>query len=337
MSKAPSPPSSPDLDLPDIEELHTAALQRGDKTYIDPEAGFTVFTELLHLQRGTCCGAQCRHCPFGWQNVDESRKKNGRLSSVKVPLQKIASGDKAKANSMVEHILASASSSSNSKETKEKKNVPYTRLGDRGTSQLLTGERRRKDDANFEALGNVDELCAVVGVCHAAIMNHKSSVEFGNLEEQLLDVMSRLFDVGSHVAKPSQSEDGTFNADGIGGGFSAQHIEQLEAWIDNMTEEMPELTSFILPTGDPAAAQLHVGRTVCRRAERSLVELVEEGTCDPFAMQYLNRLSDYLFTAARWVNHCSNQPEIQYQRASISATQRQRKVLSRERTSSSDP
>jgi len=216
------------------------------------------------------------------------------------------------------------------------KNVPYTRSGDQGTSQLGTGERRSKTDDAFEAMGTVDELCSFVGVAHSQLLNSRRAKPtsrnskstnrktnfYGELPLRLLDVMSRLFDVGSHVAKPTPpSESGTkegaqatvFISNGIGDGFDADHVDDLEEWINEMTEDLPELTSFILPTGAPASASLHVARTVCRRAERRLVPLVvDHKTCDPNAMRYLNRLSDFFFVAARWVNYKEGQEEIEY-------------------------
>jgi cob(I)alamin adenosyltransferase len=205
------------------------------------------------------------------------------------------------------------------------KNVPYTRKGDQGTSQLLTGERRSKADGAFEAMGTVDELCTVVGVAHAEITSVDANI-YGELPEWLLDVMSRLFDLGSHVAKPNK--DGSFDADGVGGGFHQSHVDQLEDWIDFMTDELPELDCFILPTGGKASAQLHVARTVCRRAERRVVELVNYQVCDPNGMRYLNRLSDFFFTAARWVNHREGKGEIQYRRDYRGAKQRSRQTVS---------
>ena len=161
------------------------------------------------------------------------------------------------------------------------KNVPYTRSGDHGTSQLGTGERRSKTDDAFEAMGTVDELCSFVGVAHSQMLstlnfkqqqqqqqqsqNHQPAssasraitvVDYGDLPDRLLDIMSRLFDVGSHVAKPSQNITGDDNSDhnaifipnGIGDGFDSAHVDDLEEWINEMTEDLPELTSFILPT-----------------------------------------------------------------------------------------
>ena len=203
------------------------------------------------------------------------------------------------------------------------KNVPYTRKGDTGTSQLFTGERRNKDDVLFEALGTVDELCSIVGVVYAELntpkTNNSMATTYGNLPEQLLDVMSRLFDVGSHIAKPTpqngQSEESSTGDKSKSSGFHSHHTSLLEEWIDTMTDELPELTSFILPTGSPASAQLHVARTVCRRAERRMVPLVQdERTVDPDALAYVNRLSDFFFTAARFVNYCEDRDEVQYRR-----------------------
>ena len=227
------------------------------------------------------------------------------------------------------------------------KNVPYTRSGDEGTSMLLTGERRSKDDASFEAMGTVDELCSVVGVAHAELLHvvatktpsSENSIDYGELDDWLLEIMSRLFDVGSHVAKPKRKRvreentsncdfqddseiENSFTPDGIGGGFDEVHIDILEEWIDILTERLPELTSFVLPTGGKASAQLHFARCVCRRAERRVLPLVREGVCDPNTARYLNRLSDFLFTAARWCNFCEGKEEVQYRRYFRGATQR---------------
>ena len=308
----------------DMEDLHQQALQQGLYTYKDPATGFTVFTELAHQKRGVCCGSQCRHCPYDWQNVKTRRPET--ILVVVQPKQK----QKPTGGRLGGKLTT--------------KNVPYTRGGDKGTSQLLTGERRSKMDDAFEAMGTVDELCSTTGVVHAQLQS--SNIPYGDLPEWLLEVMSRLFDIGSHVAKPPKKYDAidntnnnnhhdddddddddidapTFIADGIGGGFDASHIQQLEDWIDIMTEELPELSSFVLPTGGMAAAQLHICRTVCRRAERRVVGLGSH-VCDPHAMTYLNRLSDFFFTAARYTNQQEGHEEILYRRAQRGDTQRQR-------------
>ncbi|OEU20162.1 cobalamin adenosyltransferase-like protein [Fragilariopsis cylindrus CCMP1102] len=195
-------------------------------------------------------------------------------------------------------------------------------------------------------MGTVDELCSFVGVAHAQLLQsikiqkqkqqkqqqkqqkqqqkgaaaavvHKRTpttiIDYGDLSDQLLDIMSRLFDVGSHVAKPPPDTNYEFQPNGIGDGFDPEHVDDLEEWINEMTEELPELTSFILPTGSIIAAQLHVARTVCRRAERKLVPLVvDHKICDPNSLQYLNRLSDFFFVASRWINYIEQQDEIEY-------------------------
>ncbi|ACI64924.1 predicted protein, partial [Thalassiosira pseudonana CCMP1335] len=188
----------------------------------------------------------------------------------------------------------------------------YTRKGDAGTSQLFTGERRDKHDDVFEAMGTVDELCSVVGVVYSQLMTSNEA-----LPEQLLDVMSRLFDVGSHIARPAPKQAQQSNTEMVQTKrpFHPHNTDLLEEWIDTMTDQLPELTSFVLPTGSPASAQLHVARTVCRRAERRMVPLVQrDESCDPAALSYVNRLSDYLFTAARYVNYCDGRDEMQYRR-----------------------
>lgn len=330
--------------LQDIEDLHHQAVLHGAKSYEDPETGFTVFSEIIHLQRGTCCGNQCRHCPYGWENVAQEDYRRPA---------KVKSGDKKAVRQLLAEIQAVAAVNNNSTsdsavgQRKKKfggthggrlteKNVPYTKKGDQGTSQLLTGERRSKDDTAFEAMGTVDELCSVVGVAHALLVERQqqqqqdtTTVDYGELPEWLLQVMSRLFDAGSHVAKPvritrdddsdtdtdeEEERQNRFKADGVGGGMDISHVEFLEDWIDTMTEPLPELRNFILPTGSLTAAQFHVCRTVCRRAERSVVPLVDMGVCDPNVLKYLNRLSDFLFVASRYCNLCQGTSEMEYRR-----------------------
>lgn len=341
----PSHPAS--TTLQDIEDLHRVAVKQGARTYTDPETGFMVFTEVAHLQRGVCCGNQCRHCPYGWANVKSGARRtaciqSGDKNAAKVRLEELQRGEvgpqtDATATNTVNAAPKKAGKGGRHGGRTTSKNVPYTRSGDRGTSQLLTGERRAKDDAAFEAMGTVDELCTVVGVAHAEILADGEE-KYGELSEYLLDIMSRLFDLGSHVAKPrkttnyeeddDEDDEIDFAADGVGGGFDADHVEDLEDWIDILTDRLPELTSFILPTGAKASAQLHVARTVCRRAERRVVGLVDAGVCDPNAMRYLNRLSDFFFTAARYVNYKNGNEEIQYRRAFRGAKQRHRQAVS---------
>ena len=361
--------SSPTAVITDIEDIHRQAILDKQSTYIDPSTDFTVFTELSHLKRGKCCGNQCRHCPYGWSNVKNERGEFVTDSSARVVsgdreragllVKRILNGtyydteDDTCCNGTTTSCDTDNLAEDNRKQTANdtsktskqikgegkggsaggtltSKNVPYTRKGDTGTSQLFTGERRKKDDVLFEALGTVDELCSVVGVVYADLnssiekkqktRNNKSEDRpYGDLPDQLLDVMSRLFDVGSHIATPQKTninqQEQTTNVKSRNNSFQNHHAAVLEEWIDTMTDELPELTSFILPTGSIASAQLHVARTVCRRAERRMVPMVQdEQTVDPAALSYVNRLSDYFFTAARFVNYCEDRDEVQYRR-----------------------
>lgn len=160
----------------------------------------------------------------------------------------------------------------------------YTRTGDTGETALFGGKRVSKDDARIEAYGTVDELNSFIGVVRAAWP--ESPVD-GELER----IQNDLFDVGAQLAAPGNDR---FT------GADPRRIDELEAAIDHAEKELTPLTNFILPGGSMAAAQLHVARTVCRRAERIVVSLGPEAPRGTIV--YLNRLSDFLFVAARFVN-----------------------------------
>ena len=301
----------------DIEELHKTAVANGSTTYIDPLTGFTVFTEVAHLRRGKCCGMACRHCPYEWENVSEHKKKDTLppCSSHKLENGEYKEIENSPNNDKME---LSYDEDESKKETVKdggklggkltSKNVPYTRTGDKGTSAIRTGERLPKDDVLFEAMGTVDELCSFVGVAHAEIMScleNDEADDYGLLPEALLNVMSRLFDIGSMIAAPNTKKT-----------LDESHVVCLEEWIDQMTDDLPELNSFILPTGGKASAQLHVARTVCRRAERRLLPLQQDSQKNNESMfRYINRLSDFFFTAARYTNYCEGRNEVQYRRS----------------------
>ncbi|HUR80861.1 MAG TPA: cob(I)yrinic acid a,c-diamide adenosyltransferase [Thermoanaerobaculia bacterium] len=162
----------------------------------------------------------------------------------------------------------------------------YTRTGDRGETSLFGGARVAKNDARIEAYGTVDELSAFIGVARAASLPSA-------IDATLEQVQRDLFDVGAHLASPGTSRFA---------GVDTQRIEDLERGIDAMERELAPLANFILPGGAPGAAQLHVARTVCRRAERLVVALHDETDATQSTIAYLNRLSDYLFVAARFAN-----------------------------------
>jgi cob(I)alamin adenosyltransferase len=170
----------------------------------------------------------------------------------------------------------------------------YTRTGDKGTSSLYSGERRRKDDPVFEALGDIDELNAAIGLSR----QHAHDSGFTKLERQLEIIQSRLMDVSAHIATPRQQDvpEAKINRTEV----ETLWITTLENWIDDLDKQLTPLVKFILPSGGINATTLHLCRTICRRAERKVVGLALDGTVDERAVKYLNRLSDFIFTAARF-------------------------------------
>lgn len=169
----------------------------------------------------------------------------------------------------------------------------YTRTGDAGTTRLATGQPVSKTDLRVEAYGCVDETNACIGLARV----HLSADP--ELDAMLGRIQNELFDLGADLAMPAKAGEEESSKLRI---LDSQ-VARLEAEIDRMNDALPGLKSFILPGGTPAAAALHLARTVSRRAEREAVRLMESG--EPVsgpAMRYLNRLSDHLFVAARWAN-----------------------------------
>lgn len=172
--------------------------------------------------------------------------------------------------------------------------------------------RRPKSDDYFSALGDTDELNANLGVvrahCVQEVSREGASAEavetHQQLDEQLTEIQSRLFDIGAHLATPRQSSNAAQLARTE---FDELHVSQLESWIDGMEASLEPIRNFILPSGGLVASHLHVSRAVCRRAERATVPLVDRGDSEPVVQRYLNRLSDYLFVAARFASR--DQPE----------------------------
>ena len=175
----------------------------------------------------------------------------------------------------------------------------YTRTGDDGQTGLFGGGRVSKADVRVEAYGAVDELNSVLGW----VISQKPDAA---VEEELIRVQSDLFTIGAQLATPREPSRG--NKPTIPE-LGSDRIAALERWIDQMESALPELRAFILPGGVPVAAALHVARTVCRRAERRVVALTEAQEIDPSVTVYLNRLSDSLFVAARYVNQRNGRTE----------------------------
>ena len=177
-------------------------------------------------------------------------------------------------------------------------NKIYTRTGDDGTTGLGSGERRRKDDLRVETYGTIDETKAAIGL---ARLSTQDSEAFAALDKMLARIQNDLFDLGADLStpvKPGEAKDA--NALKI----DAHQVERLEAEIDALNADLAPLKSFVLPGGTAAAANLHLARTVCRRAERLMVALsrVEGEVVDPVGARYVNRLSDFLFVASRHAN-----------------------------------
>jgi cob(I)alamin adenosyltransferase len=171
----------------------------------------------------------------------------------------------------------------------------YTKTGDTGTTALGTGERVPKTSLRIAAYGTVDETNAAVGVARTHVAGRDESVD-----AMLLRIQNDLFDLGADLCVPDKGEKLPYEPLRV----SDTQVARLEAEIDQMNGELEPLRSFVLPGGSPAAAALHVARTVSRRAERLIVELANQPgeTVSAPALKYVNRLSDFLFVASRYVN-----------------------------------
>jgi len=169
----------------------------------------------------------------------------------------------------------------------------YTRTGDDGTTGLGDGSRRAKHDLRIAAYGTVDETSSAIGV---ALVQGMSGGVAGRLALILRQIQNDLFDVGADLCVPGQGGDRLR--------VQPVYTQRLEQWIDEHNERLEPLNSFVLPGGEPGAAWLHLARTICRRAERLVSELLEceRERVNPEVLRYLNRLSDLLFVLARVAN-----------------------------------
>jgi len=171
----------------------------------------------------------------------------------------------------------------------------YTKTGDKGFTSLTGGKRVRKDDQMVEAYGTVDEANSMLGL---AI----SRIDDPNLEKvksMLVEVQKDLFHVGAELSTPQDVK--------VYWPLSAEQVNKIEKYIDDLDGELPELRNFILPGGTEVAAVLHVARSIIRRAERSAIEINNEQV-----LSYLNRCSDFLFVAARWINLKEGEQELDF-------------------------
>jgi cob(I)alamin adenosyltransferase len=169
----------------------------------------------------------------------------------------------------------------------------YTKFGDKGSTQLIGGAVVPKNNPRVEAYGGIDELNAVLGIV----------IAFSDMDElfsQLTKIQNDLFVIGAELAsKGAKSRT-----------ISPARVGELEREIDRMWEQLPPLRNFILPGGSKTASLLHLARTVCRRAERSIIALSQKEPVNPDIIVYVNRVGDLLFTMARYINYKKKVPEI---------------------------
>lgn len=175
-----------------------------------------------------------------------------------------------------------------------KLNKIYTKTGDDGTTGLATGPRRLKSDLRVEAYGTIDETNSFIGLAR------QHTQELATLDAMLMRIQNDLFDLGADLSTPDIGETLAYEPLRI----IAAQVTRLEAEIDELNADLDPLRSFVLPGGSGAAAALHIARTVARRAERLMVDLarVDGEIVSGEALAYVNRLSDFLFVAARWTN-----------------------------------
>lgn len=173
----------------------------------------------------------------------------------------------------------------------------YTKTGDGGMTSLIGGERVPKNNSRLESYGTIDELNSFLGMLRSFPLDCQ-------VEEELVEIQSRLFDVGGSLA--TNPETARLK---MGIGIREEDVDCLERAIDRMDGELPPVTHFVLPGGSVAVSLCHIARTVCRRAERRIVDLSGETEVDAFVLKYVNRLSDYLFVLSRKLAHDSGLEE----------------------------
>lgn len=175
----------------------------------------------------------------------------------------------------------------------------YTRTGDSGTTSLVGGERVAKDCARLEAYGQLDTFSSQLGrILSAPDCNEE-------VRGQLRIIQNKLFNIGAYLA--TEPQPGTKPEVY---GLTQKDLNTLEGWIDALDEQTPKIRAFVLPGGCPLCADAHVARTECRTAERRITTLASESYVDPLLVQYINRLSDYLFILARYFNFISGVDEV---------------------------
>jgi cob(I)alamin adenosyltransferase len=189
-------------------------------------------------------------------------------------------------------------------------NRVYTRTGDDGTTALVGGERVKKSSLRIAAYGDVDELNSVLGIARAELegAEYAGKEAARALDTTLAFIQQELFDLGSELATPPDSEyEGMIR-------IGEENVTRLERFIDELQPDLAPLNSFVLPGGGRCGAALHLARTVCRRAERTVAQLVDDAETSAWTARYLNRLSDLLFVQSRWIAAQTGKPETLWQK-----------------------
>ena len=175
----------------------------------------------------------------------------------------------------------------------------YTKTGDLGETSTFRGKRISKSNIRIKANGTVDELNAAIGLVIA-------SLDYGEVKEQIIRIQNELFDAGADISLGAEVLDISKYK------IQKAHIDRLEKEIDEMEKELSPLKNFILPGGSELGAFVHLARAICRRAERELVAVHQVEKTNPFLISFLNRLSDWLFVTARYINKLKGIPESKY-------------------------
>jgi len=188
-------------------------------------------------------------------------------------------------------------------------NRVYTRTGDDGKTALVGGKRINKDDPRIASYGDVDELNSVLGIVRTilAAPAHRRDRSARRLDRTIAFLQQELFDLGSELATPPDAEYAGMIRIG------QEHVGRLEEFIDELQPDLEPLKSFVLPGGGDAGAMLHLARTVCRRAERTVTALARKRQTSIWTSRYLNRLSDLLFVQSRWIAAKSGHRETLWQ------------------------
>lgn len=177
----------------------------------------------------------------------------------------------------------------------------YTKTGDKGQTSLIGGQRVPKDDRRIDAFGAIDELNAQLGFVVSLLPKSEA-----DLEQNILAIQHHLFDLGAELASLSDIKTKGMKIPKV----SSEKVTWLEELIDRFDKELVPLRNFILPGGSAASSALQVARAVCRRAERRIISITDDYDVNPELIKYVNRLSDFLFTAARLANVHANTPDV---------------------------